>query len=140
MAEVRAAQAADVGAIVVIDPQSPGRREESRALVREGASLVAVEHGQIVGFLGIRPGHFYHRDFVNLLFVAPPWRRQGLARLLMRAALGHASTSRVFTSTNQSNAPMRDLLRSEGWTTSGVLSGLDDGDPEHVFFHDAVPS
>ena len=58
----------------------------------------------------------------------------------MRAALGHASTSRVFTSTNQSNAPMRELLRSEGWTASGVLSGLDDGDPEHVFFHDAVPS
>ena len=139
MAEFRAAQAADVGAIVVIDPQGPGRREEIRALVRERASLVAVEHGQIVGFLGIRPGHFYHRDFVDLLFVAPPWRRQGLARLLMRAALGHGSTSRVFTSTNQSNAPMRELLRSEGWTASGVLSGLDDGDPEHVFFHDAVP-
>ena len=140
MAEFRAAQAADVGAIVVLDPQGPSRREEIRALVRDRASLVAVEHGQIVGFLGIRPGHFYHRDFVDLLFVAPPWRRQGLARLLMRSALGHASTSRVFTSTNQSNAPMRELLRSEGWTASGVLSGLDDGDPEHVFFHDAVPS
>ena len=139
MAEFRAAQAADVGAIVVLDPQGPSRREEIRALVRDRASLVAVEHGQIVGFLGIRPGHFYHRDFVDLLFVAPPWRRQGLARLLMRSALGHASTSRVFTSTNQSNAPMRELLRSEGWTASGVLSGLDDGDPEHVFFHDAVP-
>jgi hypothetical protein len=34
---------------------------------------------------------------------------------------------------------MREL-RSEGWTASGVLSGLDDGDPEHVFVHDAVPS
>jgi hypothetical protein len=34
MAEFRAAQAADVGAIVVIDPQGPGRREEIRALVR----------------------------------------------------------------------------------------------------------
>jgi GNAT superfamily N-acetyltransferase len=87
MAEFRAAQAADVGAIVVIDPRAPAG-EEIRALVRERASLVAVEHGQIVGFLGIRPGHFYHRDFVNLLFVAPPWRRQGLARLLMRAAWG----------------------------------------------------
>jgi hypothetical protein len=76
MAEFRAAQAADVGAIVVIDPQGPGRREEIRALVRERASLVAVEHGQIVGFLGIRPGHFYHRDFVNLL----SWRLPGGGR------------------------------------------------------------
>lgn len=33
MAEFRAAQAADVGAIVVIDPQGPGRREEIRAPV-----------------------------------------------------------------------------------------------------------
>ena len=134
MAEFRAAQAADVGAIVVIDPQGPDRREEIRALVRAAG---AVEHGQIVGFLGIRPGHFYHRDFVDLLFVAP---RGGRAwRVSSWSALGHALTSRVFTSTNQSNAPMRELLRSEGWTASGVLSGLDDGDPEHVFFHDAVP-
>jgi len=45
----------------------------------------------------------------------------------------------VFVSTNESNAPMRELLRSEGWRPSGVLTGLDEGDPEHVFFHD-VPS
>jgi len=34
---------------------------------------------------------------------------------------------------------MRELLRSEGWTPSGVLTGLDDGDPERLFFHDAPP-
>jgi hypothetical protein len=43
----------------------------------------------------------------------------------------------MFTSTNESNTPMRELLRSEGWSPSGVLAGLDEGDPEHVFFHDA---
>jgi hypothetical protein len=32
---------------------------------------------------------------------------------------------------------MSELLRSEDSTPSGVLTGLDDGDPEHVFFHDA---
>jgi hypothetical protein len=57
----------------------------------------------------------------------------------MRAALGNASTPRVFVSTNESNTPMRDLLHAEGWTSSGVLTGLDEGDPEHVFFHDAPP-
>jgi hypothetical protein len=35
---------------------------------------------------------------------------------------------------------MRELLRSEGWTPSGVLAGLDEDDPEHVFFHDVPPS
>lgn len=43
----------------------------------------------------------------------------------------------MFTSANESNIPMRALLRHEGWTPSGVLTGLDEGDPEHVFFRDA---
>ena len=139
MAELRAAQAGDVGAIVAMDPSSLGSPGEIQALVREGASLVAVERGQVVGFLALRPGHFYQRDFIDLLFVAPGWRQRGLGRTLMRAALRHATTSRVFVSTNESNTPMRHLLHSEGWTPSGILTGLDKGDPEHVFFHDIPP-
>ena len=57
----------------------------------------------------------------------------------MRAALHNASTPRAFVSTNESNTPMRELLRSEGWTPSGVLTGLAEDDPEHVFFHDVPP-
>jgi GNAT superfamily N-acetyltransferase len=136
MAEVRAAQMEDVSAIMAIDPQSLGGSGQIRTLVQEQASLVAVERGQIVGFLALKPSHFYQRDFIDLLFVAPRWRRQGIGRALLRAGLRNASTSRVFVSTNESNAPMRELLRSEGWSASGVLTGLDEGDPEHVFFHD----
>ena len=139
MTELRAALADDIGAIVDIDPLSLGRAEEIRALVGEGASLVAVDGGQIVGFLAVRPGHFYQRDFIDLLYVAPRRRHQGAGRALMRAALRNASTPRVFVSTNESNTPMRQLLGSEGWTLSGVLTGLDEGDPEHVFFHDVPP-
>ena len=139
MAELRAAQVQDVSAIVAIDPHSLGSPEEIRALVQGQASLVAVERGEIVGFLALKPGHFYQRDFIDLLFVAPRWRQQGVGRALMRAALRSASTSRVFTSTNESNTPMRELLHSEGWSPSGVLTGLDEGDPEHVFFHNVPP-
>jgi GNAT superfamily N-acetyltransferase len=139
MTELRPAHVDDLSAIMAIDPLGPGRLKEIGALVREQASLVAVERGQIVGFIARKPGHFYNRDFIDLLFVAPHWRRHGLGRALIRAALQNASTSRVFTSTNESNIPMRELLRSEGWTPSGVLTGLDEGDPEHLFFHD-VPS
>jgi GNAT superfamily N-acetyltransferase len=99
-----------------------------------------VQHGEIVGFLAVRPGHFYQRDFIDLLFVAPRCRRQGVGRALVRAGLHNASTSRVFTSTNESNAPMRELLRSEGWHFSGVLTGLDEGDPEQVIFQDTPSS
>ena len=139
MTQVRAARAADAAAIAAVDPGSLGNPAQIRALVRGQASLVAVERGQIAGFLALKPGHFYRRDFIDLLYVAPRWRRHGIGRALMRAALSNASTSRVFVSTNQSNAPMRELLRSEGWTPSGVLTGLDEGDPEHDFFHDVPP-
>jgi ribosomal protein S18 acetylase RimI-like enzyme len=136
MVQLRPAGDGDVAAIVALDPGRLGRPEDIQALIMERASLVAVERGEIVGFLALRPGHFYKRDFIDLLYVAPSWRHRGAGRALMRAALRNASTPRVFVSTNESNTPMRRLLRSEGWTCSGVLTGLDEGDPEHVFFHD----
>jgi len=30
---------------------------------------------------------------------------------------------------------MRSLLRAEGWSFSGELGGLDEGDPELVFYY-----
>ncbi|HEY7145528.1 MAG TPA: GNAT family N-acetyltransferase [Streptosporangiaceae bacterium] len=139
MAELRAALADDVSAITSIAPESLGEAGEVRALVLDQVSLVAVEDGEVAGFVALKPGHFFGRDFVDLLLVASRWRRHGIGRALMRAALRSASTSRVFVSTNESNTPMRELLASEGWIPSGVLTGLDEGDPEHVFFHDVLP-
>jgi GNAT superfamily N-acetyltransferase len=139
MVDLRPARAGDVAAIMALDPGRLGQPEDIQALIKEQASLVAVERGEIVGFLGLRPAHFYQRDFIDLLYVAPRRRHQGAGRALMRAALRNASTPRVFVSTNESNTPMRQLLGSEGWTLSGVLTGLDEGDPEHVFFHDVPP-
>ena len=136
MAELRAAVDEDVSAIVAIDPHRPARPGEIRALVGGQASLVAVERGEVVGFVGVKPGHFYRRDFIDLLFVAASQRRQGVGQALLREALRRASTPRVFTSTNQSNTPMRELLHAERWTHSGLLTGLDEDDPELVFFHD----
>ena len=140
MGKLRTARVEDAGDIVAIDPESLGSPDEIRVLIREEASLVAVEDGVIVGFLAVKPGHFCKRGFIDLLFIAPGWRRQGIGRALLDAAVRNASTPRVFVSTNESNTPMRELLRREGWSPSGVLVGLDEGDPEHVFFHDAQPA
>lgn len=50
----------------------------------------------------------------------------------------HVSTRargpKLFTSTNESNAPMRALLLRLGFEASGVIHNLDPGDPELVFF------
>ena len=91
------------------------------------------DHGT-AGYVVTKERHFYGRDFIDLLVVGESARRHGVGRMLMRTAVGAATTPRVFTSTNESNAPMRALLESEGWSYSGRLEGLDEGDPELVFF------
>ena len=136
MAEIRTARIEDVEAILAIDPEGLGRAEDIASLVRSECSLLAVEDATVVGFAGVRPGHFYGRDFLDLLFVGVAHRRRGVGRSLVRDVVERGTTTRVFTSTNESNTAMRSLLASEGWIRSGVLVGLDAGDPEHVFFRD----
>jgi GNAT superfamily N-acetyltransferase len=91
-----------------------------------------------VGYAAIDVRNFFGRDFVDLLYVDLANRRRGIGRRLMEEAVRRSSTSRIFTSTNESNEPMRSLLAVNGWVLSGVLDGLDEGDPEWVFFHDTV--
>ena len=66
MVELRPVRAWDVAALAAIDPGRLGKPVDIQALIRERASVVAVERGEIVGFLALRPGHFYQRDFIDL--------------------------------------------------------------------------
>jgi GNAT superfamily N-acetyltransferase len=101
-----------------------------------GRLLVAElgDEGTVVGYVALAWNHFYDRDFVDLLVVAPAARRAGVGSALLRAAVALATTATVFTSTNTSNAPMRALLARDGWLLSGTLDGLDAGDPEVVYY------
>jgi hypothetical protein len=48
------------------------------------------------------------------------------------------TTPKVFTSTNQSNTPMQGLLGKCGFSPSGVIENLDEGDPELLFMRARV--
>ena len=48
--------------------------------------------------------------------------------------MSRANTDTIFSSTNESNIAMRALFERDGWTLSGVLNGIDEGDPEMVFW------
>ena len=112
----------------------PGRAEFLRSSLMLGQCQVHVADGAVTGFVIVKPAHFFGRDFIELLIVDPALRRSGIGRALLRHALATAGTSRVFTSTNTSNHPMRSLLEAEDWSFSGELDGLDDDDPELVFY------
>lgn len=107
--------------------------ERGDCLVHEDADRV------LDGVLLFESRTFFGYDFVKLLAVGLAARRQGIGGQLLEAALGWGTTSRVFISTNESNAPMRALLARQHWTFSGTLTGIDEGDPELVFWRPALP-
>jgi GNAT superfamily N-acetyltransferase len=71
---------------------------------------------------------------VKLLVVSAAHRRSGIGSALLNAATATSSTETIFASTNESNVAMHALFEREGWTLSGVLTGLDEGDPELVYY------
>jgi GNAT superfamily N-acetyltransferase len=137
---IRPAVADDLEAIFRADPSAVGgdtdRAELLRLSVDLGECQLYVDDDGLAGLMVLTPAHFFGRDFIELLRVVPERRRSGVGRALLRAALAGPGTARLFTSTNQSNQPMRSLLAAEGWSLSGELDGLDDGDPELVFYRD----
>jgi GNAT superfamily N-acetyltransferase len=140
MAQTRLAVAADFRGVLRADQvAASGDRERAEFLRRSldrGECRVYPGHEVVAGFVIVRPAHFFGRDFIELLVVHPEHRRSGIGRTLLREAVAAAGTARVFTSANRSNRAMRALLAADGWSLSGELDGLDEGDPELVFYQD----
>jgi len=140
----RRAVEVDLPQLVQIDPVAVGgdrlRRQAMKSAIDDGHCVVLDTDSGVVGYVITAPAAFFGRDFISLLIVDADHRRIGVGRILLRAAAEAATTARVFTSTNESNVAMRCLLESENWEFSGRLDGLDDGDPELVYFVDTAPA
>jgi GNAT superfamily N-acetyltransferase len=135
---LRPARAGDVDAVLAIDSSAASGDDARKRRVRDAIAasecMVCEHDARIVGFAITRVRHFFDRDFVELLLVTPDARRRGVGGALLRAAVDGATTTTVFTSTNRSNDAMQALLARDGWVLSGELEGLDEGDPELVYF------
>jgi GNAT superfamily N-acetyltransferase len=107
------------------------RRRELSMAAEEGRMRIATLNDRAVGY-AVKAPWFFGAPFLALLYVNPAMRGRGVgSRLLEDFERAHGR--RMFTSTNLSNAPMQSLLRLRLWTPCGMLSGLDEGDPE-IFF------
>jgi GNAT superfamily N-acetyltransferase len=114
---LRLASPADLPAMAAIDPKfvnEPGRASAAVELVGLGESWVAEADGAVVGY-ALVSRHFFARPFVDLLVVAEDQRRRGIGLALMTACEASHGDDRMFTSTNESNLPMRALLAGAGW-------------------------
>lgn len=133
---IRAAVEADIQALVVLDTfaaDHPGRVDQIVAWVRAGEAVVAEMEGRAVGYAAVRR-IFFGEAFTDMLMVAAGARRTGVGRALMRHIHANAVGPRLWVSTNESNAPMRSLLASEGYAFAGKIEGLTEGDAELFFF------
>jgi GNAT superfamily N-acetyltransferase len=133
----RRATSEDLEAVLSLDAVSPVGHTRGPLLttrVQSGEVIVHEYLGQVSGYAVVRSRSFFGRDFVELLAVAAHERRHGIGSLLLQRAVGWSSTDRIFTSTNQSNVAMIGLLEKENWNFSGQLEGIDEGDPEIVFY------
>jgi ribosomal protein S18 acetylase RimI-like enzyme len=91
------------------------------------------EHGGTVAGYGVLSTRFFRHDFIELVHVAASARRLGVGDALLEAIERAGHTDRLFTSTNESNAPMRALLEKRGYEASGIIHNLDANDPELIF-------
>ena len=135
---IRDANHSDRDAILAIDEIAQCEQERIDFIDRaidSATCLVADNNGTVIAY-GVLEYSFFGNGFVSMVYVANSARRRGVGRSLMRALANQCKTSKLFTSTNESNSAMRALLATLGYVPSGVIENLDPDDPELVFFLD----
>lgn len=131
---IRCATGLDGRKILGIDhvaAKDVARRKAIGSALRERAVFVAVEKEHVLGFAVLRSS-FFGRPFVELLYVRAERRRVGVGGALLSHLEARVSRhgDEIWTSSNQSNEPMRRLLAVKGYLVAGRVTGLDAGDPE----------
>jgi ribosomal protein S18 acetylase RimI-like enzyme len=133
---IRLAGASDAEAVCAIDPRVLDTADRRRFIERAMAAkdcYVAVEGAAVVGY-AVFDRSFFEQPFVSLLLVDVSRRRRGIGADLMRHIESICVGEKLFTSTNESNAPMQGLCERLGYVRSGRIENLDEGDPEIVYF------
>ncbi|MEQ8768772.1 MAG: GNAT family N-acetyltransferase [Planctomycetota bacterium] len=136
--EIRDAMSSDRDAMVSVE--RAGQNEPARVAfiersLRSATCLVAEREGRLIAY-GVLEYWFFDNGFVSMVYVAEPERRQGVGRALLEELAERCVTPKLFTSTNESNRPMQQLLHLLGYVPSGVVENLDPDDPELFYFLD----
>lgn len=133
MLSIRRASATEIDTVIGIAPAGSERREAIAEWVRAGECHIAWQDSFAAGYV-VLTRSFFRSPFIEMLVVSPSTRRQGIGRALIMHCIALAPAGRkLWTSTNESNTPMRTLLPQLGFTQTGMFEDLDEGDPELIF-------
>lgn len=131
----RPATADDVASLCALDtvtPTDPLRVEQIATWVADGAAHIVECNGAVAGY-GVITHDFFHAGMIEMVMIAQPFRRQGLGIGLVHHLTTLCRSKTLWSSTNQSNSRMQTLLEGAGFIRSGLIEGLDPGDPEVIY-------
>ena len=134
---IRSAVLGDLDRLVALDHIA--LREVTRIAriqrgIDRGTCWVADDNnGRPLGYALLNKKAFFGFDFLELLYVELSARRRGVGRALIEHLERECTTAKLFTSTNESNTAMREILARLGYHWSGVIYNLDKNDPEFIF-------
>jgi GNAT superfamily N-acetyltransferase len=136
MVAIRRAVTADVDALIALDiiaPTNAARREAIAEWAAAGQCYLAADGDLPLGCAALTSS-FFRSPFIEMLMIAAAARRRGIGRALVEHCIAVSPPERkLWTSTNQSNSPMRALLPPLGFVYCGMFEHLDPGDPELIF-------
>lgn len=133
MREIRLATPAEIDAVIGVAPAGRERQQAIAEWVQAGQCWVCWQDGMAAGYAAFTRT-FFRSPFIEMLVVSPSTRRQGIGRALMEHCIGLVPhDQKLWTSTNESNAPMRAMLPQLGFVYTGQFAGLDEGDPERIY-------
>jgi GNAT superfamily N-acetyltransferase len=138
---IRPARAGDAPFLVALDSfASPdnGRAADIARWIAAGQCFCATDEGRPVGY-GVLTNHFFGQPMLELVVVAQAERRKGIGAALIRHAMT-VSRPVLWSSTNKSNLGMQALLECLGFRRSGIVEGLDEGDPELIYRRNTTAS
>ncbi|MGD1904811.1 MAG: GNAT family N-acetyltransferase [Leptolyngbyaceae cyanobacterium] len=133
--EMRIAMTTDATAIIAFDHVAASESARVQFIhdqIKSSACYVAVIDANVVAY-AVLNYKFYDNGWIEMLYVHPRFRRQGIGSALICHLINECRTAKLFTSTNQSNFPMQRLLATLEFERSGVIENLDEGDPEWVY-------
>ena|ERR1700722_1120578 len=142
---IRLAAESDLNELVSFDhvaANDPQRASDLENAIKDKSCWVYVLDAKPVA-CAILNYHFFHQAFMSHLYVAQNYRRKGIGKILIGHLEKICARPKLFTSTNESNNEMQNLLSKLGYRQVGLVDGLDEGDPEMFFMkelpHDAPP-
>lgn len=134
--QIEKANINDLEAVCYLDRLIMGnenRRKVLEAAIERNECLIAREADIAVGYATCEVS-FFGYSYISLVIVHPEYRRLGVASQLMTSFENCSLTEKLFTSTNESNKAMQQVCEALGYTRSGIIENLDEGDPELIYF------